>query len=79
MNTRKRMVLSLSAAICSCSGLIVSAADRPNFVLIISDDDDYEHFGFMGDESARPPTLDALAKSGTLFTTAHCPAPLCRP
>lgn len=53
--------------------------DRPNIVLLISDDDDYEHFGFMGDPVARTPTLDALAKSGTLFTTAHCPAPLCRP
>lgn len=52
---------------------------QPNIVLLISDDDDYEHFGFMGDKIARTPTLDALAKSGTLFTMAHCPAPLCRP
>lgn len=61
---------------------IASAAaidTRPNIVMLISDDDDYEHFGFMGSTIAQTPTLDALAEAGTLFTTAHCPAPLCRP
>ena len=52
---------------------------QPNIVLLISDDDDYEHFGFMGSEIAHTPTLDKLASAGTLFTTTHCPAPLCRP
>ena len=56
-----------------------SAAEQPpNIVLLISDDDDYEHFGFMGDKIARTPTLDGLANAGSLFTVAHCPAPLCR-
>jgi arylsulfatase A-like enzyme len=52
---------------------------KPNIVLLISDDDDYEHFGFMGSKIAQTPTLDELVANGTLFTTAHCPAPLCRP
>jgi hypothetical protein len=47
--------------------------------LLLSDDDDYEHFGFMGSKIAQTPTLDKLVANGTLFTTAHCPAPLCRP
>ena len=62
-------------------GATVYAENRsqPNIVMIISDDDDYEHFGFMGSEIAQTPTLDKLAAAGTLFTMAHCPAPLCRP
>ena len=59
--------------------LVEAAESKPNVVLLISDDDDYEHFGFMGSKIAQTPTLDKLAAAGTLFTTAHCPAPLCRP
>jgi uncharacterized sulfatase len=54
-------------------------ARRPNIVLLISDDDDYEHFGFTGNQRVRTPTLDRLAASGVVFTRAHVPAPLCRP
>ena len=52
---------------------------RPHIVLLISDDDDYEHFGFMGNRRVRTPTLDRLVREGTLLTTAHVAAPLCRP
>jgi hypothetical protein len=38
---------------------------QPNIVLLISDDDDYEHFGFMGNRISQTLTLDALAKAGT--------------
>jgi len=55
------------------------AAKRPNIVLLISDDDDYEHFGFMGNKRVHTPTLDRLAAGGVVFTRAHVPAPLCRP
>jgi len=54
-------------------------AERPNIVLLISDDDEYGHFGFMGNEIVHTPMLDSLAAAGTVFTTGHCPAPLCRP
>ncbi len=74
-------LLTLLAAAALLVPTAVSAADaeRPNIVLLISDDDDYEHFGFMGDPVAHTPTLDRLAAAGTVFTTAHVPAPLCRP
>ena len=56
-----------------------NAAKRPNIVLLISDDDDYEHFGFMGNKRVHTPTLDRLVAGGVVFTRAHVPAPLCRP
>lgn len=55
------------------------AADRPNVVLIISDDHDYEHLGFMGNTYVHTPTLDRLAERGTVFTTAHLPMSRCHP
>ena len=56
-----------------------SAAGPPNIVLIISDDHDYEHLGFMGNTYVHTPTLDRLAQSGAVFTTAHLPMSRCHP
>ncbi len=52
---------------------------RPNFVLVISDDQDYEHFGFMGSTSAKTPSLDRLADEGVVFRSAYVPSSRCRP
>ncbi len=54
-------------------------AERPNIVLLISDDQDYEHFGFMGHAIARTPNIDQLAREGAVFTTAHLPMSRCHP
>jgi uncharacterized sulfatase len=54
-------------------------AKRPNIVFIISDDHDNGHLGFMGNEHVHTPNLDRLAKSGTIFTTAHLPMSRCHP
>jgi len=53
--------------------------DRPNIVLIISDDHDYEHLGFLGNKLVQTPTLDRLAEEGVVFPIAHVPVSRCRP
>ncbi len=53
--------------------------ERPNIVLLISDDQDYEHLGFMGNSFVHTPNLDRLARAGTVFTTAHLPMSRCHP
>ena len=57
----------------------LAAAEPPNIVFLISDDQDFEHFGFMGHPDNPTPNLDRLAGRGTLFTTGHLPASVCRP
>jgi len=52
---------------------------KPNIVYVISDDHDYEHLGFMGNEIVRTPNLDRLADEGTVFTTCHLTSSVCRP
>ncbi len=54
-------------------------ATPPNIVMIISDDQGYGDFGFMGSETIRTPNLDALAASGTVFSHGYSTASTCRP
>jgi len=55
------------------------AADKPN-ILFIAVDDQNDWFGCLdGHPQAKTPNIDRLAAKGTLFTNAHCQAPLCNP
>lgn len=56
-----------------------SADERPNVVLVVADDMDFEHFGFAGHPLAQTPTLDALAREGVLFEQGFVPMSRCRP
>ncbi|MBL8829715.1 MAG: sulfatase [Planctomycetaceae bacterium] len=54
------------------------AADRPNIVLIISDDQAWNDYGFMGHEHIQTPRLDQLSKQGLTFRRGYVPCSLCR-
>lgn len=56
----------------------VKAPARPNVVLIISDDQGYGDFGFMGSADVRTPHLDALASEGLVLPRGYVPTALCR-
>jgi uncharacterized sulfatase len=58
----------------------ISAADRPpNIVLILSDDQSWTDYSFMGHEHIETPHLDKLAKRSAVFTRGYVPTALCRP
>jgi arylsulfatase A len=65
-------------------GSIVSCASdkyenqRPNIILIMSDDQGIETVGAYGGESYRTPVLDELARSGIRFDQCHA-TPVCTP
>ncbi|GAB6185118.1 sulfatase family protein [Thermopirellula anaerolimosa] len=54
-------------------------SDRPNVVMIISDDQAWTDYGFMGHPVIRTPNLDRLAAQSRLFTRGYVPSSLCRP
>ena len=62
-----------------CMGLPVRAADKPNIVLILSDDQAWGDYGFMGHPDIKTPSLDALAKRSLVFEKGYVSSPLCRP
>jgi arylsulfatase A-like enzyme len=64
---------------CFLCGTANAAEARPN-VLFIAVDDLNDWIGCLGGHpQARTPNIDRLAARGTLFTNAHCQAPLCNP
>jgi uncharacterized sulfatase len=52
--------------------------ERPNVLLIISDDQAWTDFGFMGHEQIRTPHLDDLARESLTFRRGYVPSALCR-
>jgi arylsulfatase A-like enzyme len=71
---RRSFLASIGAA-----GAASGAASRQN-VLFIPVDDLNDWIGCLGGHpDTRTPNFDRLARRGTLFTNAHCAAPLCNP
>jgi arylsulfatase A-like enzyme len=69
-----------SAGVTPLLGLLRCASQRRRNVLFIAIDDLNDWVGCLGRHpNARTPNLDRLARTGTLFTNAHCPAPACNP
>lgn len=55
------------------------AQDKPNIILIISDDAGYADFGFQGSTTMKTPHLDQFAKEGMKFNQAYVTAAVCGP
>lgn len=55
------------------------AGDRPNVLVIMSDEQSWDTLGCTGNPAAQTPHLDALAERGTRFDGCYTPFPLCCP
>src|SRR5271157_5191222 len=56
-----------------------SGADRPNVVVIMTDDQGTLDVGVAGATDIETPHLDALARRGVRFTQFYAAAPVCSP
>ncbi len=54
-------------------------SQRPDIVFILSDDQAWGDYSFMGHPHIRTPHLDQLAQESMLFTRGYVPTSLCRP
>ena len=57
----------------------VQAKTPPNIILIISDDQSWTDYSFMGHKKIQTPHLDKLARRSAVFTRGYVPTALCRP
>jgi arylsulfatase A-like enzyme len=55
------------------------AAQQPNIVIIVSDDQSFNSIGYTSGHSVYTPTIDMLAKNGMIFSNAHHPVTVCSP
>jgi len=85
---KKRMlsvasILTVSFTITACTSSEVVANEKPNIIVIMSDDAGYADFGFSGNTFAKAnfktPNLDKLANSGVKFTQGYVTASVCSP
>jgi arylsulfatase A-like enzyme len=53
--------------------------DRPNILLIMTDQQRWDTLGAAGNPTIQTPNLDRLAREGTLFSEAFSPSPVCAP
>lgn len=69
------------AGLAACLGpfRVEAAADRPNVVMIISDDHAYTDFGFMGHPLVETPHVDRLASQSARYVNGYVPSSVCRP
>ena len=57
----------------------IKKPNRPNILLLMSDNQYADHLGCYGDRSIKTTHIDKLAKEGVIFKNAYCSAPSCSP
>ena len=78
MNYRTYMALLFIACV-SASLRNVAAAERPNILVIVSDDHGYADVGFQGCKDIPTPHLDRLACEGVRCSSGYVSHPFCSP
>lgn len=67
----------------SCSLLLAQNAmaqhSRPNFLILMSDNQCWNHVGIYGDKTVKTPNIDSLARHGVRFNNAYCASPSSTP
>ncbi len=61
------------------AGAVAAAVDRPNILLILSDDHSVPHVGCYGNRDVKTPNLDRFAAEGIRFHRAYAACPQCVP
>ena len=56
-----------------------AAARRPNFLVILTDQQTHNAWSGSGNGWLKTPAMDSIARRGTVFTNAVCPYPVCSP
>ncbi|WP_440874109.1 sulfatase-like hydrolase/transferase [Thalassotalea sp. PLHSN55] len=61
------------------TGFANAAAEKPNFIVILTDDLGYSDVGFNGSTDIKTPNIDRIANEGTRFTNGYVTYAVCGP
>jgi arylsulfatase A-like enzyme len=75
----KQRILIVVLALVGVASIAQAAPQPPNIVLILSDDQSWTDYGFMGHPAIQTPHLDKLAKQSVVFRRGYVPTALCHP
>lgn len=82
-STAKRIVAGMAGLMALTFAPIAAAqtngGQRPNIVLVVTDDQGYADVGFNGSKDIPTPHIDRIAKEGVRFTRAYVTFPVCGP
>jgi arylsulfatase A-like enzyme len=76
---RTLIYFAIYALACLSAPASDKSADKPNIVFILSDDQGWTDYGFMGHPDIHTPNLDHLAEQSLVFERGYVTSPLCRP
>ena len=71
------LLISALSALSALSAVNPSAADRPNLVFIVSEDNSVHYLNHFFPGGTKAPNIEALAKDGITFDHAFSNAPVC--
>lgn len=69
----------LASAVLACLCVMPALAERPNIIVILTDDQGYKDVGFNGSQDIPTPNIDRIAHEGALFTRGYVTHPVCGP
>jgi arylsulfatase A len=74
MNITKLVLFSYFLAV-----TMAFAADKPNFIIIFTDDQGYNDLSCFGSKKIKTPNIDSIATDGRKFTSFYVASPVCTP
>lgn len=64
---------------CAQSTQKESRDERPNILIILTDQQTNDAISYLGNPNLKTPAMDQLASEGTYFTASYCTTPVCGP
>jgi len=58
---------------------VVAADEKPNFIVIFTDDQGYNDLGCFGSKTIKTPNIDQMAAEGRKYTSFYVPCSVCSP
>ena len=79
MISRLLWALLPACTLAAVTSAAATAADCPNVIFVIGDDQGWSDYSFMGHRHIQTPHLDRLAREGLTFSRGYVPSSLCSP